>query len=143
MGIDKVDLIVHATGYHVSLPLYEESKLVKFRNKKSKYTGKIDRYPDLIQGIVSPNFQNCYVFGIGQPRGGIGSLTIPASQTFIRLMWIQAQMKTPAGKLLKKLGKGELETYFMDPVAIFNEILRLLAMYQYLPWVAKNIFRFS
>ncbi|ETO34786.1 monooxygenase flavin binding family protein, partial [Reticulomyxa filosa] len=133
-----IDLIVFATGYHVSLPLFEASKLVTFFEHTNAY-GRKEYFPDLVEGVCSDKFPNLYVFGIGQPRGGVGVLTIPAAQFIVRMLWLQCYFRTPVGQILRLFGKKYLTNYYMDPVQIFNNLLASIKYYQLILRIATLV----
>jgi len=70
-------------------------------------------------------------------------LTIPAAEIMARLLWIQAQFSTPVGQILQKLGRKRLNNYYLDPVAVFNEMLYGITFLKRVPFIARNIFHFK
>lgn len=119
------DLVVSATGYHVSLPLLGD--LVTWGDKEEvPNDGEASRpFPDLVQGIFSPRHRNLYVLGLGQPRFGAGPLLTAAADALSKVIIAQVTMELPFGELMARLGYGPLTSYLMDPHDAFNKALQL------------------
>ncbi|HNP86183.1 MAG TPA: NAD(P)-binding domain-containing protein [Kouleothrix sp.] len=102
------DLIVAATGYHLSLPMLAPG-VIAWRNG----------VPQLI-GLVSPTHKNIYIFGAGQARYGAGPLISAGAETLCTMIRVQRQLRQPIGALLQKLGMQPPNTMLVGP----EEVLR-------------------
>ncbi|MCA9605194.1 MAG: NAD(P)-binding domain-containing protein [Myxococcales bacterium] len=71
-----VDLIVCATGYHVSFPLLRDG-LVGFDERG---------VAQLVGGMLAPGQKNLFLFGVGQPRYGAGPLITPAAEVLCAML---------------------------------------------------------
>jgi hypothetical protein len=105
----EFDLIVTATGFHLSLPLLPDG-LVEWQNG----------IPQLIGGILPPQTKNLYIFGIQQVRYGIGPLVSASAAALCTLIETQRQLKQPIGLLLQKLGIETAKSNLVGP----EEVLR-------------------
>lgn len=112
--VEEFDLIVAATGYHVSFP-FVAPEVVEW---------KPDGYPHLIQGLCPPKFRNIYFFGLGQPRYGAGPLISAGSDSLALLIQTQRKMKFPVGAVLERMGGKSPTTWLQDP----HQTLRRLRM---------------
>jgi hypothetical protein len=130
---EDFDLIVHATGFHVSLPIFQEG-MIEWNQPKDQY----QKYPNLLDGIVSPNFKNLFVLGIGQPRYGAGPLLTAGAEVICRLLKVQSKLDVPIGSLPIP-GMKPLKSYLFDPIEIFNRELDGVSMSWLLPTLARIV----
>lgn len=129
---EDFDLIIHATGFHVSLPIFEEG-VVTWNQKKGEY----QTYPNLLQGVLHPTLRNLFVLGIGQPRYGAGPLLTAGADVICALLKAQSKIDIPLGNLGPVLGMKPLNSYLYDPVEIFNQSLDGASSIWLIPHVAK------
>jgi cation diffusion facilitator CzcD-associated flavoprotein CzcO len=101
-----VDLIVAATGFHVSFPFLPEG-LIQWQHGM----------PNLIGGMVLPDHKNLYLFGLGQPRYGAGPLISAAAEMVCRMIEAQGSLQHPVGAILQRLGNKPLRSWLIDPHA--------------------------
>ncbi len=107
----EFDLIVAATGFHVSLPMLD-ADVLEWK----------DGYPQLIEGIFPPNHKNLYVFGLGQPRYGAGPLISAGSDLLCRIVKTQPALRHPIGRILQRLGRTAPDTWLKDPIKVLRGI---------------------
>ncbi len=98
------DLIIAATGYHLSVPFLAPG-LIEIRND----------VPQLIDGIFSPHYKHLYLFGGQQPRYGAGPLISAGAETLAHFILAQDQMTQPVGAVLARLGRKPPKTMITDP----------------------------
>ena len=118
----EVDLIVAATGYHLSFP-FLETGIIQWQ----------DGLPDLIDGIVPRRHKNLYVFGLGQPRYGAGPLITAGAETLCTMIETQAQLELPLGQILERLGRTSLDTLLLDPHEMLRKARRAKRVLSRLP----------
>lgn len=106
---EPFDLIVAATGYHLSLPVLAPG-LVEYKNGM----------PQLIHGMLLPDHKNLYIFGTGQARYGAGPLITAAAEVLCTMIKTQQRLRQPLGALLQKLGARPPQTNLVGP----REVLR-------------------
>lgn len=90
---EEIDLIVNATGFHLSYPF-----LPKELNR--------------VKGVVAETYGNCmiedykgiYLVGWEQARGGVGALVTPWTDLFVRYLKLEDEIQVPLGFVLKTLG---------------------------------------
>jgi hypothetical protein len=99
-----VDMIVYATGYHVSLP-FVDPEIIKWTNG----------FPDLLSGVISTHYKNFYVVGIGQPRYGAGPVLTEVASFVSSCIQTQGKLRRPVGELLSALGGRAMTSYLVDP----------------------------
>ena len=107
----EIDLIVCATGYHVSFPFLAEG-IVEQRHGM----------PRLIGGMMSPAHKNLYVFGVGQPRYGAGPLISAGAEMLCSMVATQKQLAHPLGALMERLGARPPRTHLQDPFQILRQV---------------------
>lgn len=108
----EADVIVCATGFHVSFPFLPEG-LVPVKN------GNIAQ---LYAGCVLPTHKNIYVFGTQQVRYGVGPLITPAAALLARMIKMQEEMELPIGVALKESGAKLPDTHLVDPIASLRQM---------------------
>lgn len=104
----EFDLIVAATGYHLSLPMLAPG-VVEWR----------DGIPQLI-GLASPTYKNLYVFGAGQARYGAGPLISAGAEALCTMIVAQRRLKRPIGALLRRLGVRPASTMLVGPEQVLR-----------------------
>ena len=116
---DQIDMIVYATGYHVSFPF-----LPQVLNRVVEKTVKVYGF-----GMLD-DYKGIYYVGWFQPRGGIGSLISPYADLIAQLIKIQDRHKNPIGLTLREMGERLPASHlFGGP--------------QFLRWTKKTIKRLS
>ncbi len=105
------DLVVCATGYHVSFP-FLAAGVVPWK----------DGMPELYGGVMPPGHKNLYVFGVGQPRYGAGPLIAAGADMLCTIVDTQRQLAHPLADILKRMGAKPPRTYLQDPFAILRSV---------------------
>ena len=126
----EVDMIVYATGFHVSVP-FVAPEVIEWTNG----------FPDLIVGLFSPRYKHFYVVGIGQPRYGAGPLLTLGADALARCVLVQPKMNRPIGAVLARLGQKPLDSYLMDPHKVMRDTRRMIWLANKLPFLEKVLFR--
>jgi hypothetical protein len=108
----EIDLVVCATGYHVSFPFLAEGLV------------ELDRHgmPNLIGGMMPPAHKNLYVFGVGQPRYGAGPLISAGADMLCSMVATQKQLSHPLGAVMERLGARPPRTHIQDPFQILRTV---------------------
>lgn len=104
------DLVVCATGYHVSLPFVAPG-VIPWK----------DGLPELYGGVVPPGQRNFYVFGVGQPRYGAGPLITAGARTLCAMISAQRQLAHPIGDVLRRMGARPPTTHLLDPFRVIRQ----------------------
>jgi cation diffusion facilitator CzcD-associated flavoprotein CzcO len=107
----EIDLVVAATGYHVSFPFFGEG-LLEWRRGM----------PVLIGGVVPPGRKNLYVFGLGQPRYGAGPLISQGADLLCVMVQTQSRLKSPLGSVLQRIGVQSPRSYLQDPFTLMRQM---------------------
>ncbi|NUM55964.1 MAG: NAD(P)-binding domain-containing protein [Candidatus Hydrogenedentes bacterium] len=126
----EVDLLVYATGFHVSIP-FLAPEVVTWK----------DGYPDLVNGIFPQRHKNLYVVGIGQPRYGAGPLLTLGAEALVESILIQPKLKRPIGQVMLKLGRKPLDNYLMDPHEVMRNARKMARNARRLPLFERLLFR--
>lgn len=108
---DEYDLIVAATGYHLSFPFFPEA-LQRVEGQHLKCVGYCT-YPD---------YKGLYMVGWPQVRGGIGSLASAFSQVVTDLVAIEEEFGVPAGQVLEACGNKACDTHLYGSKDVFEWI---------------------
>jgi hypothetical protein len=108
---DDFDLIVCATGYHVSYP-FLPPELQRIEGPVVKCYG----------GSFLEDYKGLYYIGWGQARGGVGSLMSAFGPLFVRCLKLQDQINVPLGLVLKAMGQQLPQTHLADPQDLFRQI---------------------
>jgi len=108
---ESFDMVVCATGYHVSFPFLPKG-LVPVKNQIAQ----------VYAGCALPNAKNLYVLGTGQPRYGFGPLVTPATNLLVQMMRLQDHMILPIGRVLKEIGEKPPSSCLIDPHAAMRTI---------------------
>ena len=110
---EEYDMVVAATGYHLSFPFLPQG-LVPVQGGLALLYG----------GCVLPTVKNLYVIGTGQARYGFGPLLTPAADMVARLVQLQEQMELPIGLVMKEAGARLPKTHLVDPHAALRHMRR-------------------
>jgi hypothetical protein len=100
------DLVVCATGFHVSFPFLPPG-LVLVKGSTAQ----------LYAGCVLPDQKNLYIVGTTQVRYGFGPLVTPGAELIARMIELQDQMELPLGLVFKEMGYKLPATHLVDPHA--------------------------
>jgi hypothetical protein len=101
---DDFDVIVCATGYHVSFPFLPPG-LIPVKGGIAYLYG----------GSFLPDYKNLYIVGTAQLRYGFGPLVTPGADLLARMVKLQDQMELPIGLVLKESGVPLPTTHLVDP----------------------------
>jgi hypothetical protein len=113
---DEFDMVVCATGFHLSFPFLPQG-MVPVEGSNALLYG----------GSTLPDYKNLYIVGTAQVRYGFGPLMTPAATLLCRLIKLQDQMKLPVGLVLKESGARTPQTHLLDP----HKALRQMWLAQY------------
>ncbi len=100
----SVDLVVFATGYHVSFPYLPEG-LVPVKGA----------VPQVYGGGVLPDYKGLYIVGSLQVRYGFGPLLTPYAELLASVIEMQQRMELPIGRVLKAAGERIPSTHLVCP----------------------------
>ncbi len=114
---EEFDLIVCATGYHVSYP-FLPSELHRVK-------GSIVQ---CYAGSFIEDYKGIYYIGWGQARGGVGSLISAYGPIFARCLQLQDEINVPLGLVFKEMGLSLPNTHLSDP----HHTLRQLKLLKFL-----------
>lgn len=101
---DPFDIVVAATGFHVSFPFLAPG-LVPLKGPVAEVYG----------GMMTAEHRHLYIVGWMQPRYGFGPLIVPAADLLARIILSQERMRNPFGLILKRLGQKPAQTHLFDP----------------------------
>lgn len=105
----EVDLVIAATGYHVSFPFLAPG-VMRF----------VNGMPELYGGLMPPHHKNLYVFGVGQPRYGAGPLITAGAEALCTMVETQKRLRNPLGAVLRRMGDKPPRTYLVDPFQVLR-----------------------
>jgi cation diffusion facilitator CzcD-associated flavoprotein CzcO len=125
---EEFDMVVCATGYHVSFPFLPPG-LVPVKGSTAQTYG----------GCVLPEYKNLYIIGTSQLRYGFGPLVTPGVDLIADMMQLQDQMDLPIGLVLKESGARPPRTHLVDPHAALRSIRRGKRMLPVLAWKEKKL----
>lgn len=108
---EECDLIVCATGYHVSYPFLAP--------ELQRVQGSI---VNCYAGSFLDDYKGIYYVGWGQARGGVGSIISDYGKVFTRCLQLQEKIKIPLGLVFKELGQTLPKTHLSDPQQIFRQL---------------------
>lgn len=108
---EKFDLIVCATGYHVSYPFLPP--------ELQRVSGAVVK---CYAGAFLDDYKGLYYIGWGQARGGVGSLMAAYAPLFARYLQLQDQINVPLGLVFKEMGQKLPTTHLSDPQQIFRQL---------------------
>ncbi|OYT73415.1 MAG: hypothetical protein CFK52_02280 [Chloracidobacterium sp. CP2_5A] len=121
---DDYDLVICATGFHVSFPFLPPG-LVTVKGSVAQ----------LYAGLVPPRTRNLYIFGTTQPRYGFGPLASPAADLLARLIRLQDEMTLPLSVVFEASGEKLPTTHLVDPHAALR---RMWLAQRLLPLLARK-----
>lgn len=127
---ETFDLVVFATGYHVSLPMLEEG-VVRWR----------DGFPDLVNGLLPTRHKNLYTFGLSQVRYGAGPLITRGADLVATMIETQPRLAHPLGAILRRIGAKMPTTWLADPFESLRNIRRAESIVPRLPRVERFLMR--
>jgi hypothetical protein len=110
---EEYDLVVCATGFHVSFP-FLPAGLVQVKGSTAQLYG----------GAFLAEHKNIYIIGTTQVRYGFGPLVTPGADLICRMMKLQDQMELPIGLVLKESGVKPPTTHLVDPHAALRSMRR-------------------
>jgi cation diffusion facilitator CzcD-associated flavoprotein CzcO len=125
---DEFDMVVCATGYHVSFPFLPPG-LVLVKGSSAQTYG----------GCVLAEYKNIYIIGTSQVRYGFGPLVTPGADLIARMMLAQDKMELPIGLVLKESGVRPSRTHLVDPHAAIRSMRRGKRMLPLLIWKEKKL----
>ncbi|MGK7931781.1 MAG: flavin-containing monooxygenase [Microcystaceae cyanobacterium] len=108
---EQFDLIVCATGYHVTYP-FLPSYLQRVKGSLVECYG----------GSFLEDYNGLAFIGWGQARGGVGSVISAYAPLFARLLQLQDQINVPLGLVFKEIGQSLPKTHLSDPHQIFRKL---------------------
>ncbi|WP_431655380.1 flavin-containing monooxygenase [Pantanalinema rosaneae] len=124
------DLIVCATGFHLSYPFLPPA-LQRVEGAIVKCYG----------GSFLDDYKGIYYIGWGQARGGVGSLIAAFGPFFARCLQLQDQIKIPLGLVFKEIGQPLPQTHLSDPHAAFRQLKLANLGFRWLTYKAHHIDR--
>lgn len=101
---DTYDLVVCATGYHVSVPFLAPG-LFETRGAVAQIHG----------GAVPEGFRHLYVLATSQVRSGVGTVLAPYVEHVRMLIDIQDSIPLPLGTVLRAMGDRPPSSHILDP----------------------------
>jgi cation diffusion facilitator CzcD-associated flavoprotein CzcO len=125
---EEFDMVVCATGYHVSFP-FLPAGMVPVKGSVAQLYG----------GCVLAEYKNLYVIGTSQLRYGFGPVTTPGVDLMARLIKAQDEMELPIGLVMKESGVKLPTTHLVDPHASLRAIRRGRRMLPLLIWREKKL----
>jgi cation diffusion facilitator CzcD-associated flavoprotein CzcO len=125
---EEFDLVVCATGYHVSFPFLPPG-LVPVKGSTAQLYG----------GCVLPEYKNLYIVGTSQLRYGFGPVVTPGMGLIARMIAAQDRMELPIGLVMKESGVRPPTTHLVDPHAALRGIRRGKRMLPLLVWKDKRL----
>jgi len=125
---EEFDVVVCATGYHVSFPFLPPG-LVPVKGSSAQTYG----------GCVLADYKNIYIIGTSQVRYGFGPLVTPGVDLIARMMLAQDKMELPVGLVLKESGVRPSQTHLVDPHAALRSVRRGKRMLPLLVWKEKKL----
>lgn len=123
----RADLVVCATGYHVSFPFVADG-IVNWDERGM---------PDLINGMLPRRHRNLYFFGTGQPRYGAGPLISAGAQALSTMVQVQPKLKHPIGAVLERMGSKPPTSWLQDPHRLLRDLRRGRAILPRLPQIER------
>jgi cation diffusion facilitator CzcD-associated flavoprotein CzcO len=127
---EEFDVVVCATGYHVSFPFLPPG-LVKVKGSTAQVYG----------GCVLAEHKNIYIVGTSQLRYGFGPVVTPGVDLIARMILAQDQMELPLGLVMRESGVKIPRTHLVDPHAAIRAIRRGKRMLPVLLWKEKRLRR--
>jgi cation diffusion facilitator CzcD-associated flavoprotein CzcO len=125
---DEFDLIVCATGYHLSFP-FLPAGMVPVKGGIAYLYG----------GTALPDYKNLYIVGTAQLRYGFGPVVTPGADLIARLIKLQDELELPLGLVMKESGVKLPKTHLVDPHAALRGIKRAKRMLPLLAWKERKL----
>ena len=110
---ESFDLIVYATGYHVSFPFLPEG-LVEVRGAA----------PQLVAGGLHADYKNLYILGTLQLRYGFGPLLGPFAELLCKIIRLQDELSLPIGRVVQAVGYRVPDTHLVCPFKAMRAMRR-------------------
>lgn len=123
----EFDLIVAATGYHVSFPFLAKG-LVEVK----------DAIPQLPGDTFHPDFKHLYVIGSGQPRYGVGPLATAGAAAIAYAIQLQDQLTRPLGRVMLEVGLGPNKSHLHNPTEVLAKAKKAPGQLRILAWLERN-----
>lgn len=127
---EAFDLIVCATGFHLSYPFLPPAL--------QRVEGAIVR---CYGSCFLDDYKGIYYIGWGQARGGVGSLISAYGPFFARCLQLQDEINLPLGRVLKEMGQQLPKTHIADPQAAFRQLKLAQIGFPWLRYKAHQIDR--
>jgi hypothetical protein len=108
---EAFDLVVAATGFHLSFPFLAPD-LVTVKEQTVEVYGQ----------MIAAGHRHLYIVGWNQPRYGFGPLVAPAADLLAEIIKLQDRMRSPIASVLKRLGQKPPRTNIFDPFRLKLEI---------------------
>lgn len=124
-----IDLIVCATGYHVSYPMLEPD-LVEVRGP----------VPQVYGGMMTKDHRHLYLFGWSQTRLGFGPLVTSAAELLCDVIEVQDRLRHPIGEILWKLGDAPPRTHLKGGHESLRRMKHAKRFMQTLPRVEARLY---
>src|ERR1700682_2913804 len=125
---EEFDLIVCATGYHVSF-LFLPPGLVPVKGSTAQVYG----------GCLLAEYKNLYIIGTSQLRYGFGPVVTPGVDLIARMILAQDKMELPLGLVMKESGVKLPTTHLVAPHAALCGIRGGNRMLPVLLWREKRL----
>ncbi|MBK9072859.1 MAG: NAD(P)-binding domain-containing protein [Myxococcales bacterium] len=125
----EVDLVICATGYHVSFPCVD-AEVIPFEGGM----------PDLIAGMLPRHHRNLYVFGLGQPRYGAGPLISAGAALLAEMIAVQPGLQRPLGQIMARLGVKPPRSYLANPHKSLRQARLGRRLMRHLPTLERRLF---
>ncbi len=100
---DRFDVVVCATGYHVSVPFLAEG-LFETKGPVAQLYG----------GALVPDYKHLYIMATAQVRSGVGPVIGPYVEHVRLLMELQDDLVFPLSTIMKSLGERPPRTHLFD-----------------------------
>ena len=105
----EADLVVAATGYHLSYPFLPE--------ELRRTTGHA---AEVLGQAVLPDYRGIYFMGWQQFRGGVGQVFTPLGRLTAAYIKLQDELDIPVGQYLQSIGDTPPDTHLIDPYALIK-----------------------
>lgn len=126
---EEYDLVVAATGYHVSVPFLAPGVL--------EVKGPIAQ---VVAGCLVPGYRHLYVIGTTQPRYGLGPLVTPAAKLLATMVRLQDGLAHPLADVLQSLGVRPPESHLIDPHQALRQLRRAARILPAIvPWADRRL----
>ena len=125
---EEFDLIVCATGYHLSYPFLPP--------QLQRINGAI---VNCYAGCFLDDYKGIYFIGWGQARGGVGSLISAYGSIFAQCLKLQNEINIPLGLVFKSIGQKLPTTHLSDPHQTFRQLKLLKLLFPLLKIKADQL----